>query len=178
MSQCKSFDKLEFRQKVTELIIKIQGGETSAKDDLATLLLPYMKMIGLPICRDASELASNANIVLAKAINNIHNINTSKNPLTYITNSMRNYCIDQFRKTKVLKRTPPAFQEPKVLPDVEPSMEFLIEDLCKNETDKLIVSKIIFEKQPVVKISKELQMSPSAIRKRLGKLRKALKDSD
>lgn len=131
-------------------------------------------MVGLAICKDPAELASNANFVIARAMSKIHSLRPGQNPVTYITNSMKNFCIDQYRKTKTAKRTPPKDQEIKIVAGIEPTLEFLIDDLCKNETDKIIVSKIVFEKQPVTKISEELKMSPNAVRRRLNKLRAVL----
>jgi DNA-directed RNA polymerase specialized sigma24 family protein len=121
----------------------------------------------------SSELQSSIDWVLTKIINNIEKLDAQKNVLTYITNSIRNYCIDEYRKVCVRQKKENQVKQSNASRTniLEHSFDFLIEDVCKNEEEEVILKKIIFEKDSIQDISKEINVPVKKIKCFLDRVR-------
>jgi DNA-directed RNA polymerase specialized sigma24 family protein len=104
--------------------------------------------------------------VLTKIMNNIEKLDAQKNVMTYITNSIRNYCIDEYRKVCVRQRKEYEVKELNSSRTHTPqhSFEFLIQDICKNKEEEVILSRIVFDKESIQDIAKDTNVPVKKIK--------------
>lgn len=112
-----------------------------------------------------TELESSINWTLTKIVNNIDVLDVQKNILGYISNSVKNFCIDEYRKISVRKKRDLNYK--KQTRDssgiMSHTIEFMLEDLSRNEEEKTILTRIILEKTNLSQISKEMNIPMSKI---------------
>lgn len=107
--------KLEARLKeqLPSLITDIRNGDSSKREELAVLLLPYVKLLTRKYQQILNDsLNSLAGWIVARIISKIENIDLSKSPIGYIARSSINYCIDMCRKrNKSIEKTAKSFDK-------------------------------------------------------------------
>ena len=111
--------------------------------------------------------------MLTKIINNIDRLDSQKNVLTYITNSVRNYCIDEYRKVCVRQRKEGYYKQLNAnrVNTLENSIDFLIEDICKSKEEQVILKRIVFDKETVLDISKDTNVPVKKIKNLLNRVK-------
>ena len=102
---------------------------------------------------------------MTKILNNINILDKQKNIVSYITNSVRNFCIDEYRKVVVRTRRETDYKSiaSAQYTGIPHTLEFILEDLTKNKEEVAILSKIILESKQPLEISKELNISKATI---------------
>ena len=150
----------EIKLTLLELIERIKNNDPKAKEEFVLYLTPHLRKVATKLLITASELQSSINWVLTKIINNIEKLDSQKNILTYITNSIRNYCIDEYRKVCVRTRKENHFKQlnSNRVNVLDHSIDFLIEDVCKSPEEETILRKIIFDKENINEVAKEINV--------------------
>lgn len=140
-----------------ELIDRIKNNDPKAKEEFVLYITPHLRKVATKLSITASELQSSINWVLTKIINNIEKLDSQKNILTYISNSVRNYCIDEYRKVCVRVRKENQFKEINStrVNVLDHSFDFLIGDVCKNNEEEIVLKRIIFDKENISDIAKD-----------------------
>lgn len=97
---------------------------------------------------------------MTKILNNIESLDKQKNILSYITNSVRNFCIDEYRKVVVRTRREGEFKSVARVSyrGIPHTLEFMLEDLTTNKEEVAILSKIILESKEPKDISIEMNI--------------------
>jgi len=103
---------------------------------------------------------SSINWTLTKIVNNIDILQKHKNVLSYITNAVKNFCIDEYRKVAVRRRRETDFKSMVVTHTngIAHSLEFILEDLTSNDTEKAILTRIAIDKQSVEEVSEQMNI--------------------
>ena len=125
-----------------------------------------MRKVATKLSINSSELQSSIDWVLTKIINNIEKLDAQKNVLTYITNSIRNYCIDEYRKVCVRQKKENQVKQLNATRNniLEHSFDFLIEDVCKNKEEEVILKRIVFDKDSIQDIAKDINVPVKKIK--------------
>lgn len=141
------------------LIERVKSGDSSAREELAAVLLPYVKVVigKYQVSGDTNE--SLAGWIVAKLLNNIQKIDTSKSLLGFIATLARNEAIDRIRyensavrklsKEDLTDYSSYAASKPNI-PDTE--IRFLIES-CFSPLDSEIVSSFHLDNKTIQEIS-------------------------
>jgi DNA-directed RNA polymerase specialized sigma24 family protein len=93
--------KLEDKLKASlpSLIKKYQSGDSSVKEEIAVLLLPYVRLLVNKYKRTIDDNPDSlAGFIVARIISKCPNIDLTKSIVGYICRSTINYCIDMHRK--------------------------------------------------------------------------------
>ena len=148
------------------IVDRIKSNDSSAREEFVVFLAPHVKKIATKLAITSSELQSSMDWVLTKIINNVEKLDAQKNVLTYITNSIRNYCIDEYRKVCVRQRKEYQVKQLNSKRNIIPeySFEFLIEDICKTKEEQIILSRIIFDKESIQDIAKDTNVPVKKIK--------------
>ena len=125
-----------------------------------------MRKVATKLSITSSELQSSIDWVLTKIINNIEKLDAQKNVLTYITNSIRNYCIDEYRKVCVRQKKENQVKQLNATRNniLEHSFDFLIEDVCKNTEEEVILKRIVFDKDSIQDIARDINVPVKKIK--------------
>ena len=123
-----------------------------------------------------TELQSSINWVLTKVVNNIDMLDKQKNILSYLSNSVRNFCIDEYRKVMVRKRRESNYRAVSSIKNsgLTHTLEFMLEDITKSEEEKTILTKIILEKEDLESISRDLNIPIKKIDSLMKRIRSEL----
>lgn len=142
------------------MIDKIRAGDEYAKEQFVNVLTPYLAKISTKLSITNIDLMSSINWVMTKILNNMHMLDKQKNVLSYISNSVKNFCIDEYRKVMVRKRREEDYKSmtSSKYKGIHHTLEFMLEDLTESEEEKHILTKIILEKQELDSISRELNI--------------------
>jgi hypothetical protein len=99
-------EKLENELKVSlpPLVIKLQEGDSSVKDEFASLVLPYIQVLMKAYTKAIESIPSESGWVVMKLLKRIKNIKPDKSVVGYITTTTNNHCIDLYRGQKRKKR--------------------------------------------------------------------------
>ncbi len=81
-----------------DIITKIKGGDSSLKDEFASLLFPYVSLLLVKHNKVIECPQSEAGWIIMKLLNRIQNIDLSRPVLGYVVNCTNNHCIDLLRK--------------------------------------------------------------------------------
>lgn len=121
--------------------------------------------------------------IFIKVFNNINQLKEVNNSKAWLSTVTRNFCIDFLRKEKRRKN---AENESKdTVYNYETREDFLEEELLYDElynkidslkeADKDLINRKYFQQQKISKISSELNISPSAVKMRLQRVRDRVK---
>ena len=123
--------------------------------------MPYLSQICVKLSITKQELQSSANWVITKMLNNIEILDKQKNILSFITTSVRNFCIDEYRKVVVRSRREGDFKSsaPTSVCGVSHTLEFIIEDISDSDKEAKILSKIILESKKPKDVAIEMKVS-------------------
>jgi RNA polymerase sigma factor (sigma-70 family) len=165
--------KSEIKQTLFKIIDRIKANDPKAKEEFVVFISPHLRKVANKLSITTSELQSSIDWVLTKIINNIEKLDSQKNALTYITNSIRNYCIDEYRKVCVRQRKENQFKQLNStrVNSLEHSIDFLIEDICKNDEEQVVLRKIIFDKASIQDIAKDTNIPVKKIKSLLDRVR-------
>ena len=158
------------------MVNRIKAGDASAKEEFVLCISPHLRKIGSKLRISANELQSSADWVLTKVINNIHKLDDQKNILNYIVNSVRNFCIDEYRKVCVRKRKEGIYKTINLnrTTVLELDLDFLIEEVCKTQEEQVVIKKIVFEKENINDIAKNSKLSVRQISNLLSRVKEEL----
>jgi DNA-directed RNA polymerase specialized sigma24 family protein len=93
--------KLEDKLKASlpSLLKKYQDGDSTVKEEIAVLLLPYVRLLVNKYKRTIDDDAESlSGYIVTRIINKAINIDLKKSIIGYICRSTINYCIDMHRK--------------------------------------------------------------------------------
>lgn len=158
------------------IVDRIKCNDPTAREEFVLFLTPHVKKIATKLAITSSELQSSMDWVLTKIMNNVEKLDAQKNVLTYITNSIRNYCIDEYRKVCVRQRKEYLVKQLNSGRHVAPeySFEFLIQDICKSKEEEIILTRIIFDKDSVQDIAKDTNIPVKKIKGLLDRVKTEL----
>lgn len=94
----------QLKSELPEIVTRIQGGDVEARNEFATLLLPYIKSL-LSKYKNTidDDVESLAGQIIMKLLNKIHTIDTSKSVIGFVTRTAINRAIDEHRRYKANK---------------------------------------------------------------------------
>jgi RNA polymerase sigma factor (sigma-70 family) len=101
--QTKKKKKLEEKLKVDlpPIIKKIISGDSSAKEEFAEILLPYVELLIWRYKGSIDEIPTSlAGLLVCRFLERLDKFDLSKSVLGYICTSVNNYCIDLYRKKR------------------------------------------------------------------------------
>lgn len=90
----------ELKKTLPPVIQKLKSGDSSAQDEFAVLVLPYIKILLITFGKQIEYPDSTAGWVVMKLLRNIKNIDATKSVVGFITTTTNNYCIDICRENK------------------------------------------------------------------------------
>ncbi len=145
--------KLEQELKVSlpPLIDKIKNGDSSAKEELTVLILPYIRIVINKFAKSLETLDSLAGWIAFRIVSKAHKIDTTKSVIGYVVRSATNYCLDQLKYNSAKKRVPDQTKllnvityssvgnQSETLPD---TIKFLIESSFNEVDSKILISYI------------------------------------
>ena len=139
----------ELKEALPPIIEKLKNSESSLKEELAVLLLPYVKVVIKKFQKSIESVDSLAGWITFRIISKVHKIDSSKSILGYIVSSATNYCLDQVRHSSRKKRLPAAayvgIEYVKDIQSVSPtsdSIRFLIESSFNESDSEILISYI------------------------------------
>jgi DNA-directed RNA polymerase specialized sigma24 family protein len=138
--------------------------------------MPHLNKIAKKLSITKYDLLSSINWVMTKILNNVENLDKQKNILSYITNSVRNFCIDEYRKVVVRTRREGEFKSIAKVSyrGIPHTLQFMLEDLTKNKEEVTILSKIVLENKEIQDISEELSVPKTTIDELLARVKAEL----
>lgn len=95
--------KLEekLKKELPPVIKKIVSGDSSAKEEFAEILLPYVELLIWRYKASIDEEPDSlANLLVCRFLQRLDKFDLSKSILGYICTSVNNYCVDIYRKKK------------------------------------------------------------------------------
>lgn len=99
MTTCKE-KKAALSKEITNIVTKIQAGDTSLYNDFAIMILAAIKPVVSRFYKDPNDRLEAMNYIATKVINKITYIDINKPVLNYILYTANNYCIDEYRKKR------------------------------------------------------------------------------
>lgn len=103
-------------------------------------------------------------------------LDKDKNILSFLSYSVRNFCVDEYRKVRVRKR------RERELKDTTPvgyrtsnyDLGLLIDDLTSDETEKKIITKIVLDKSSPKELSEEFKVPVKQVKALLNRVKEKL----
>ncbi len=164
------------KEQILLLVNRIKQKDELAKEEFVALLTPLLRKITFKLAISPYELQSSIDWVLTKIINNIDHLDSQKNILGYVVNSVRNYCIDEYRKLCVRTRKEGHYKQLNAnkVTTLEHTVDFLIDDVCRDDQEKVILRKIVFDKQSLLDVAKEIDVPVKKIKNLLERVKSDL----
>jgi RNA polymerase sigma factor (sigma-70 family) len=105
--------ELNLKETLPPLIESIKNGDSSAREELAVLLLPYIKLLVRKYEKVIDDdIESLSGWITTRIITKIDSIDTKKSIVGYIAKCAINYCIDLCRKyNRSLRKTTKNFDQ-------------------------------------------------------------------